>query len=131
MIEEVGSKPGNLTGFDLAAQFYDRKTQSRLTIGHLLSDLPTNQSLWDDRSALHFVTVLAHLPFPLRIYWSSADTVVGNQATEQSGKLYKGIKAANPASKVVEVTGTWPHSTEFVPTGKLGEALAAFGLISV
>jgi pimeloyl-ACP methyl ester carboxylesterase len=129
MIEEVGSRPANLTGFDRAATFYDRKTGSRLTISRLLDDLPANQSLWDARSALHFVGVLAHLPFPLRIYWSSADIVVGNQATDQSGKLFAQIKAANPAADVVQVTGTWAHSLEFVPTGKLGEALAAFGLI--
>jgi len=131
MIEEVGSKPADVSHFDQAAKFFDGKTQTQWTIGRLLADLPANQTLWDERSALHFAGTLAHLPFPLRIYWSSADTVVGNQATDESGKLYQQIHAANPAADVVQVTGTWPHSEEFVPNGKLGEALAAFGLISV
>ena len=56
------------------------------------------------------------------------DTVVGNQATKQSGKLYECIKAAHPNANVERVEGSWAHSVEFVPQGKLGEALRAFGL---
>ncbi len=130
MIEEVGSQPASLGAFALAARFYDRKTNGQLTIGELLEKLPRNQALWDERSPLHHAAALAALPFPLRIYWSSHDTVVGNQATAQSGKLYAAIKAARPSADVVQVEGTWAHSAEFVPSGKLGEALVALGLIA-
>jgi hypothetical protein len=74
---------------------------------------------------------LAKLPFPLRLYWSSHDVVVGNQATDQSGKLDKAIGKANPQARVAQVVGEWPHSAEFVPGGQLSDALAAFGLIGL
>jgi pimeloyl-ACP methyl ester carboxylesterase len=120
MLEEVGSKPGDVSGFNKTPRIHQ-----------LLAELPTNQSLWDERSPLNYVSALANLSFRLQLYWSSADIVVGNQATEQSGKLYTQIKAAHPAATVTEVVGTWTHSDEFVPGGKLAEALTALGLIGV
>jgi pimeloyl-ACP methyl ester carboxylesterase len=131
MLEEVGAKPANLSQFDQAARFYNDKTKTQMTIGQLLNRLPRNQSLWDERSPLSYVETLATLPFPLRLYWSTKDTVVGNQATKQSGKLYAQIKASNPSADVAQVEGSWAHSVEFVPNDKLGEALASFGLIGV
>jgi pimeloyl-ACP methyl ester carboxylesterase len=129
MLEEFGARPASLAGFDQAAHYHDGKTGAQSTIGALLAKLPRNQALWDERSPLSYVDTLAKLPFPLRLYWSTADVIVGNQATDQSGKLYRRIMAANPAANVAHVVGTWPHSAEFVPGGMLGEALMAFGLI--
>ena len=100
MLEEINARPKSVTGFAKAATFFNSKLEKHMTIGQLLAELPRNQSLWDERSPLHFVPRLSHLPFPLKLYWSSHDTVVGNQATNQSGKLYKAIKAANPAADV-------------------------------
>jgi len=131
MLEEVGAKPADTAGFNRGARFYDRKTKTQTTIGQLLDELPRDQPLWSERSPLGYAHTLAALPFPLRIYWSSADTVVGNQATEQSGKLYTQIKAANASADVEQVKGAWAHSTEFVPDAELGQALAALGLIGV
>jgi poly(3-hydroxybutyrate) depolymerase len=131
MLEEVGSKPGSLTGFLQSARFYNDKRQAEMTIGQLLAELPADESRWDARSPLSFVQQLANLPFPLRMYWSTADIVVGNQGTQQSGKLYARITAANVAAQVAHEVGTWAHSAEFVPGGKLGEALTALGLIAV
>ena len=128
MLEEINSKPANVGGFDTAALFYDEKTQTHWTIGQLLNKLPLNQSLWDERSPLNYVPQLSSLPFPLRIYWSSNDTVVGNQAGQQSGKLYREIKAANANADVTQIQGAWAHSVEFVPNDQLGDALRAFGL---
>jgi pimeloyl-ACP methyl ester carboxylesterase len=129
MLEEIGAKPADLSGFNQAAGFYNRKTKTHTTIGQLLEKLPRNQSLWDERSPLSYVDTLAALPFPLRLYWSTKDTVVGNQATKQSGKLYAKIKAANPSADLEQVEGDWAHSVEFVPNGKLGQTLSNFGLI--
>ena len=100
-----------------------------MTIGELLNKVPRNKALWDERSPLNYVDELAGLSFPLRIYWSSADTTVGNQGTDQSGKLYKAIKAARPSARVKQIKGTWAHSAEFVPGSQLSDALLAFGLI--
>jgi pimeloyl-ACP methyl ester carboxylesterase len=131
MLEEVNARPRDVSGFDQTATFYNARAEKRLTIGQLLHELPKNQSLWDERSPLHFVPKLSRLPFPLRLYWSSHDVVVGNQATNQTGKLYKAIKAANPKARVVQVKGLWAHSAEFVAGDLLSEALAGFGLIGL
>jgi poly(3-hydroxybutyrate) depolymerase len=130
MIEEINSRPGSVRGFRQAATFFNAKLDKHMTIGQLLSWLPRKQSLWDERSPLHYVAKLAHLPFPLRLYWSSHDTVVGNQGRDQTGKLYKRIKAANPSAQVKQIKGLWAHSCEFVPGDCLSDALRAFKLIT-
>jgi hypothetical protein len=85
---------------------------------------------WNERNPLNYVDRLAHLPFPIRLYWSSHDTVVGNQATNQTGKLYKQIKAKNRSADVKQVKGLWAHSCEFVPGDRLSDALRDFELIA-
>jgi pimeloyl-ACP methyl ester carboxylesterase len=133
MLEEVGAKPTNRPGWNEAALFYDAKARAHWSIHQLLSMLPADERKWDERSPLSYVSELSSLPFPLQIYWSSGDVVVGNQETTQSGKLYAQITAANPGADVLQVTGTWPHSEEFVQGSaddQLTGALQAFGLIS-
>jgi pimeloyl-ACP methyl ester carboxylesterase len=129
MLEEFGARPRNVDGFRHAATFFNGKIGKQMTIGQLLDQLKTRQPAWDERSALTYVSRLAKLPFPLRIYWSSLDVVVGNQATHQSGKLVQALAEANPEADVHEVRGLWPHSAEFVPGGQLSDALRAFRLI--
>jgi len=129
MIEEVGTRPSNRSGWNEQANFWNEKARQAWTIGKLLKKLPRRQSAWDWRSPLTYVDVLANLPFPLRVYWSSADIVVANQATVHSGKLCRQILAANARADVAEVPGTWAHSVEFVPDQKLGPALVDFGLV--
>ncbi|HEY7604290.1 MAG TPA: alpha/beta hydrolase-fold protein [Gaiellaceae bacterium] len=130
MIEEVNARPGNVQGFKKSASFFNQRLRRHMTIGELLNKVPRNKALWNERSPLSYVDTLANLPFPLRIYWSSADTVVGNQGRDQSGKLYSAIKAENSRAKVKKITGTWLHSAEFVPGSQLSDALMAFGLIA-
>jgi pimeloyl-ACP methyl ester carboxylesterase len=130
MLEEVGSKPADLSGFNQAGLFYNEKTTTHMTIGQLLNELPEDQSLWDERSPIRYAEQLAALSFPLRLYWSSNDAVVGNQGTEQTGKLYNLIQAANPGAGVVQVEGNWAHSVEFVPGDCLSDALRTYGLIT-
>jgi pimeloyl-ACP methyl ester carboxylesterase len=129
MIEEINARPANVRRFRQAATFYNAKLEKHMTIGQLLDELPRKQALWDERSPLHYVAKLSRLRFPLRLYWSSHDTVVGNQGRDQSGKLYKQIKAANPAAGVTQVKGLWAHSCEFVPGDCLSDALRAFKLV--
>ena len=70
------------------------------------------------------------LPFPLRLYWSTEDIVVGNQERDQTGKLFAAIERLAPNTKVAPIRGQWAHSHEFFPGKQLGAALMAFGLIS-
>lgn len=129
MLEEIGSRPKNVSTFDTAAVFYNAKLGRHMTIGQLLNELPLNQRRWDERSPLHYAGRLSRLPFPLRLYWSTRDTIVGNQTRNQSGKLARAILQANPEADVRAVTGTWAHSAEFVPGSGLSDALQAFALI--
>jgi pimeloyl-ACP methyl ester carboxylesterase len=129
MLEEVGARPAAVGAFDRAAFFYNDKAGRHQTIGQLLSELPVNRARWQERSPLGYVSELAALPFPLRLYWSSCDTVVGNQATAHCGKLFTQIKATNSDADVEQVEGAWAHSVEFVPDDQLGAALREFGLI--
>jgi pimeloyl-ACP methyl ester carboxylesterase len=129
MIQEVNAKPGNVRAFRQGATFYNAKLERHMTIAELLSKLPRKPSLWNERSPLNYVDRLARLSFPLRLYWSSHDTVVGNQGPNQTGKLYRQIKAKNPSANVKQVKGLWAHSCEFVPGDFLSDALRAFELI--
>jgi pimeloyl-ACP methyl ester carboxylesterase len=129
MIEEVGTRPADVSGWKLDAAFLDRRTGARSTVGHLVSQLPSGQAAWDGRSGLHFAQQLSSLRFPLRLYWSSADRVVINQDSEQTGRLSRRLKQLNPNARVTSNRGLWQHSTEFKPGKQLGLALAAFGLI--
>ena len=129
MIQEIGTRPRRTTGWDKAAHYYDAKLSKHVTIGQLLQELPAGQPRWDERSPLTYAARLAALPFPLQLYWSANDTVVGNQDSAQTGKLYSRIKSANPGAHVKDVRGHWAHSVEFVPDGQLGRALPTFELI--
>ena len=133
MLEEIGTAPPNRPGWNETAVFYDSKYGTHWSIRQLLNKLPVDQSKWDERSPVSYVDTLANLAFPLRIYWSSNDTTVGNQQTDQSGMLYTAIKAKNATANVVEVTGTWEHSVEFEqgsPDDQITGALEAFGLVA-
>lgn len=130
MIEEVGTHPASVAGWNLDARYFNRKARRQETIGSLLARLPKSQAAWNERSALRFARTLASLPFPLRLYWSTEDIVVGNQERDQTGKLYAAIEKIAPRANVTPIRGQWAHSHEFFPGKQLGAALAAFGLIS-
>ena len=130
MIEEVGAQPASVHGWNLEAGYFNRKARRQETIGSLLAQLPKRQAAWNERSALRFARTLARLPFPLRLYWSTEDVVVGNQERDQTGKLYAAIEKLAPRANVTPIRGQWAHSHEFFPGKQLGAALTAFGLIS-
>jgi pimeloyl-ACP methyl ester carboxylesterase len=130
MIEEVGRRPASTRGWNLEARYFNRKRRRQETIGSLLAQLPKGQAAWNQRSALSFTRKLASLPFPLRLYWSTEDVIVGNQQRDQTGKLFTAIERLAPNAHVTPIRGQWAHSHEFFPGKQLGAALAAFGLIS-
>jgi hypothetical protein len=70
------------------------------------------------------------LPFPLRLYWSTEDVVVGNQQRVQTGKLFTAIVRLAPTAHGTPIRGQCAHSNEYYPGKKLGAALAAYNLIS-
>ena len=129
MIEEIGSEPLNRQGWNDGARFYDPKQKgAHPTIRDLLKTLPNDQTPWDERSPLTYTT-LSSLQFPLKIYWSNNDIVVGNQATAQSGKLAAQLQGV---ANVESFSGDWAHSAEFEYGSageRLSEALQSFGLI--
>jgi len=130
MIEEVGTRPASVRGWNLDARYFNRKERRQKTIGSLLAELPKGQAAWNARSGLSFTRKLAALPFPLRLYWSTEDIVVGNQERDQTGKLFASIERVAPNAKVTPIRGQWAHSHEFFPRRQLGAALAAFDLVS-
>jgi pimeloyl-ACP methyl ester carboxylesterase len=65
------------------------------------------------RSPLDFARTLAFSHVPLQIWWSRTDAVVINQATHQTGLLYRRIKALDPTAPVTQVVHSVPHGYEF------------------
>jgi pimeloyl-ACP methyl ester carboxylesterase len=130
MIEEIGSEPLNRQNWNDGAKFYDPKQAGEHPrIQDLLKTLPDDQVPWDERSPMSQTNQLSSLQFPLKIYWSTADIVVGHQAATQSGKLADELKGA---ANVESCPGNWVHSFEFEygSTGdRLTEALKSFKLI--
>jgi pimeloyl-ACP methyl ester carboxylesterase len=84
---------------------------------------------WADRSPLFYARELAASRVPLQIWWSTRDQVVVDQARE-SGLLYRAIKRLSPNAPVTQVVGTWRHSAEMHPSGRLPLALAKLGLLN-
>jgi pimeloyl-ACP methyl ester carboxylesterase len=84
---------------------------------------------WADRSPIYYARELAASHVPLQIWWSTRDKVVVDQAS-QSGLLYRAITRLNPNAPVTQVVGTWRHSAEMHPSGRLPLALAKLGLLN-
>jgi hypothetical protein len=85
---------------------------------------------WADRSPIDYARTLAFSRVPLELWWSRRDRVVVDQAS-QSGLLFRAIKRINPRAPVVQVVGTWQHTAEMRPLGRLPLALAWIGLLPI
>jgi len=85
---------------------------------------------WADRSPIYYARELAASGVPLQIWWSTRDRIVVDQARE-SGLLYRAIERLNPQAPVVQVVGSWRHTAEMHPGGRLPLALARLGLINL
>lgn len=76
----------------------------RTEIGGSPADVP---DAYRARSPLEFADRLTGIP--LLLYWSHLDDIVPNQATGQTVRLYRAIKAADPLAPVAEFNHTWSH----------------------
>jgi len=81
-----------------------------------------------DRSPIYYARELASSGVPLQIWWSTHDQIVVNQ-THESGLLYRAIKQLNPRAPVTQTVGTWRHTAEMHPWGRMPLALARLGLL--
>ncbi len=82
------------------------------------------------RSPISYVHELAFGGVPLHIWWSTRDRIVVDQ-NQESGRLYRAIKRANPGAPVTRYVGTWAHSREMHPLGRLPLALVRLKLIAL
>jgi poly(3-hydroxybutyrate) depolymerase len=80
------------------------------------------------RSPVHWARAIARSGVPLHIWWSTQDRIVRNQRDE-SGRLFRLIRAFNPRAPVTEYVGRWAHSKEFHASARLPLALVELGLI--
>jgi pimeloyl-ACP methyl ester carboxylesterase len=100
------------------------QTLARLEFGGTPAQVPHAYAI---RSPMDWARQLARSGVPLQIWWSRADKIVVNQAS-QSGALYRDLIRLKPTAPVVEIVGTWAHSAEFKASRHLPQALALFGL---
>jgi pimeloyl-ACP methyl ester carboxylesterase len=80
------------------------------------------------RSPDNFVRQLALSGVPLELYWSTRDGVIRDQVDE-TGLLVVEIHGWNPRARVLSFRGTWGHTREMWPRGRLPDALARFDLL--
>jgi len=80
------------------------------------------------RSPDTFARQLALSGVPLELYWSTRDAVIRDQVDE-TGVLVVEILGWNPHARVDSFRGTWGHTREMWPRGRLPDALARFGLL--
>ncbi len=80
------------------------------------------------RSPLDFARAIARSGVPLELWWSTRDRVVVDQA-EQSGLLYRRIRADEPRAPVYAFVGTWKHTAEMRWNRRLPFALRLLGLL--
>ncbi|MGZ4416434.1 MAG: alpha/beta hydrolase family protein [Gaiellaceae bacterium] len=82
------------------------------------------------RSPIDYARELAFARVPLHIWWSRRDQIVIDQQQE-SGGLFRAIRRLNPHAPVSEYIGSWAHSREMDPLGKLPLALVELRLITL
>jgi S-formylglutathione hydrolase FrmB len=82
-----------------------------------------------DRSPLHYARKIAASGVPLQLWWSTRDQIVVDQATQQSGLLYRRIEELRPRAPVYAFVGTWVHTAEMRWFRRLPTALRVFGLL--
>ena len=100
---------------------------ARLEIGGTPSSDPAG---YEARSPLHYVRQIAFSGVPLHLWWSTRDRIVVDQ-NQESGRLFRAIKDANPRAPVTKYVGTWAHSHEMHALGRLPLALVRLRLIEL
>ena len=90
----------------------------------------SNPKAYAVRSPISYVHQLATNGVPLDIWWSRHDKIVVNQ-NQESGRLYRAIKRANPNAPVEQFVGTWAHSHEMHPLARLPLALVDLKIVEL
>jgi poly(3-hydroxybutyrate) depolymerase len=117
---------------DLATRYSEMRTSASSadsmadlvsSVGGTPSQAPFQYAI---RSPLDFARTLAFSHVPLQIWWSRTDAVVIDQATHQTGLLYKRIKALDPTSPVTQVVHSVAHGYEFSQKTGLTEVVQFF-----
>ena len=90
----------------------------------------SNPAAYTARSPLHYVRQLAFSGVPLHIWWSVRDRIVVDQ-NQESGRLFRAIKDANPRAPVTKYVGAWAHSHEMHALERLPLALVRLRLIEL
>jgi poly(3-hydroxybutyrate) depolymerase len=80
------------------------------------------------RSPVDWAEAIARSGVPLHIWWSTRDRIVTNQRDE-SGRLYRLLRAMQPRAPVTQYVGSWAHSKEFHASARLPLALVRLDLI--
>jgi hypothetical protein len=90
----------------------------------------TNPRAYAARSPIHYASRIAASGVPLHIWWSTRDRIVVDQ-NQESGRLYRAVRHANPEAPVTSYVGSWAHSREMHPTARLPLALLNLKLIKL
>ena len=100
---------------------------ARIEIGGTPQTVP---AAYAARSPITYVRQLAFSGVPLHIWWSTRDRIVLDQ-NQESGRLYRAVKRANPRAPVTQYVGIWAHSKEMYPLTRLPLALLRLKLIKL
>ena len=90
----------------------------------------SNPAAYAARSPLHYVRQIAFSGVPVHLWWSTRDRIVVDQ-NQESGRLFRAIKDANPRALATKYVGTWAHSHEMHALGRLPLALVRLRLIEL
>ena len=80
------------------------------------------------RSPISYAHAIAESCTPVQIWWSRTDKVVLDPE-QQSGRMAKALRAANPAAPIDEYIGAWDHTDAMRHETDLPRMLAGLGLL--
>src|SRR5260221_96103 len=88
----------------------------------------TVPAAYAERSPDTYVRQIALSDVPLELYSSIRDRVIADQ-NDETGLLVDQIRGWNPFADTLSFRGTWAHTREMWPRGRLPDALARLGLL--
>jgi dipeptidyl aminopeptidase/acylaminoacyl peptidase len=98
---------------------------ARQEIGGTPAQVPAKYA---ERSPISYVRTIAASGVPVQIWWSRTDETVLDPA-QQSGRLFRALKRANPTAPIDEFVGRWPHTEAMRYQTDLPKMLAGLGLL--
>ncbi len=97
---------------------------ARLEVGGTPDSNPEAYRL---RSPAHWIEEIAGSGVPLQMWWSDADEIVVDQAT-QSARFFADLRALEPEGRLERVTGSWSHTATSYEKLQLPGAVTWLGL---